>query len=95
MPSIVDESVTVTTAATLLCDGHARRRNLTFTNNGSVSVYLGSSGVTASAFFRVLPAGETVEFTRGDGGDDPLPEAKWYGITSSGSAAVAVGEILA
>jgi len=95
MPSILNNAVTVSTTATLLCDGSPRRRNLTLTNNGSVTVYLGPVGVSSTAFFRALPAGETVEFTRGDGSDDPLPEAKWYGRTASSTASVSVGEILA
>ena len=95
MPSISNNAVTVATSATLLCDGTPRRRNLTLTNNGSVSVYLGGAGVSSTAFFRVLPAGETVEFIRGDNRDDPLPEAKWYGITASSTASVSVGEIIA
>lgn len=95
MPSVVSNAVTVTTTATLLCDGSPRRRNLTLTNNGSVTVYLGPAGVSSTAFFRALPAGENVEFTRGNEGDDPLPEAKWYGRAASSTASVSVGEVLA
>lgn len=95
MPSIVTNAVTVATSATLLCDGTPRRRNLTLTNNGDVAVYLGGSGVSSTAFFRVLPAGESVEFIRGDNQDDPIPEAKWYGRTASSTASVSVGEIVA
>lgn len=95
MPSLNDTSVTASTTVTLLVDGSPRRRNLTLTNNGAVTVYLGSSDVTTTAFFRPLAAGETVEFTRGAGGDDPLPEAKWYVVTASSTASVAVGEVLA
>lgn len=95
VPSIQTSAVTVTTSATLLCDGVSRRRNLTLTNNGAVSVYLGGGAVTSTAFFRVLSPGDTMEFTRGDGGDDPLPEAKWYGVAASSSASVSVGEIIA
>ena len=95
MPAIVDTAVTATTTATKLIEGSPRRRNLTLTNNCSVTVYLGSVDVSTSAFFRPLTAGETVEFTRGPGGDDPLPEAKWYGVTASSTASVAVGEVLA
>lgn len=95
MPAIVDTAVTASTTATKLCDGSPRRRNLTLTNNGAVTVYLGSSDVSTTAFFRPLAAGATDEFTRGPGGDDPLPEAAWYGIVASGTASVSVGEVLA
>ena len=93
MPSVVTNSVTVSTTPTLLCDGKSTRRNLTLTNKGGVSVFLGGSGVTSTAFFRELVAGEVMEFTRGPELDDPAPSGKWYGITASSTAAVSVGEI--
>lgn len=95
MPSVIANEVTASTTATMLCDGQTRRRNLTFTNNGAVTVYIGPSDVTTSAFFRALEAGDVLEFTRGAGGEDPSAENRWYGITASSTASVAVGEVLA
>lgn len=93
MPSILNNAVTVSTTAILLCDGQPRRTWLVLTNNGSVTVYLGNVSVTTSAFLIALPAGESLQVTNGDG-NDKAPENKWYGITASSTASVSVGESL-
>lgn len=93
MPSILNNAVTVSTSATLLCDGQPRRTWLVFTNNGSVTVYLGNASVSSSAFLYPLAAGETLQVTNGDG-QDKAPENKWYGRTASSTASVSVGESL-
>lgn len=87
-----NNAVTVSSTATLLCDGHPNRTLVTFTNNGAVTVYLGGSAVTSSAFVYALPAGEWVQFTMEDG--DAAPKMRWYGITASSTASVSVGEVL-
>lgn len=93
MPSLQNNAVTVSSTATLLVDGSPRRAWLALTNNGSVTVYLGNSSVSSTAFVWALPAGETVQFTAEAG--DKLPENKWYGRTASSTASVAVGESVA
>ena len=93
MPDFGMNAVSVGTTATLLCDGKSTRRNLTLTNNGSVSVFLGGATVSSTAFFRELAPGEALEFTRGSDLDDPAPTSKWFGRTASSTASVSVGEI--
>lgn len=94
MPSILNNAVSVSTTATLLCDGQPRRTWLVLTNNGSVTVYLGNASVSSTAFLIALPAGESLQITNGDG-QDKAPENKWYGRTASSTASVSVGESLA
>lgn len=91
MAEIDQAAVTATTSATLLADGDGDRTNLTFTNTGSVTVYLGGSGVTTTAFVYPLAAGEWVQWTRE--ANDVAPTCAWYGRTASSSANVAVGKI--
>ncbi len=93
MPSILNNTVTVSTTATLLCDGSPRRTWLVLTNTGSVTVYLGNANVSSTAFLIALPAGESIQVTNGDG-LDKAPENKWYGRTASSTASVSVGESL-
>lgn len=93
MPSILNNAVTVSTSATLLCDGQPRRTWLVLSNNGSVTVYLGNASVSSTAFLIALPAGESIQVTNGDG-NDKAPENKWYGVTASSTASVSVGESL-
>lgn len=87
-----NNAVSVSTAVTNLCDGSPNRTLVTFTNNGAVTVYLGGSNVSSTAFIYPLPAGEWVQFTN-DGGD-AAPTGKWYGVTASSTASVAVGEAI-
>ena len=89
---ILSNAVTVSTTATRLCLNSSRRTLMTFTNNASVTVFLGGSAVTSASFLWPLPAGETVQFT-GDGGD-VSPQMVWYGITASSTASVSVGEVI-
>lgn len=90
---IQNAALTASTTATELCGGSPNRTFLSFTNNGSVTVYLGASDVSSSAFVYPLPAGEWVQFTSENG--DHAPGARWYGVTASSTASVAVGEVLA
>lgn len=90
---IQNAAVTVSTTATQLCDGSPNRTLVAFTNNGSVTVFLGASDVSSSAFLYPLPAGEWVQFTNENG--DHAPGARWYAVTASSTASVAVGEVLA
>lgn len=89
--SLQNNAVTVTTSATLMVDGNPNRTLLTFTNNGSVDVFLGGSSVSSSAYVWPLASGATVQFTSVDG--DVAPMAKWYGVTGASSASVSVGEV--
>lgn len=89
---IENNAVTVSTSVTQLALNTSRRTLLTFTNNGSVTVFLGGSAVTSTSFLWPLAAGETVQFTS-DGGD-VSPQMKWYGITASSTASVSVGEVI-
>ena len=73
-----------------MCDGNPNRGWMSFTNGGSVTVYLGSASVSSTAFVWALVAGETVQFT--SEGGDKLPQNKWYGCTASSTATVSVGE---
>ena len=89
---IQNSAVSVSSSVTELCGGQPNRTLVTFTNNGAVTVYLGGSTVSSSAFVFALPAGEWVQFTREDG--DHAPMMRWYGVTASSTASVAVGEVL-
>jgi len=88
---MTNTAVSVSTSATQLVDGSPNRTLLTFTNNGSVTVFLGTSAVSSSSFIYALTAGEFVQWTSEDG--DVAPQGKWYGVTVSSTASVAVGEI--
>ena len=89
---IENNAVTVSTSVTLLALNTSRRTLLTFTNNGSVTVFLGGDDVSSTSFLWPLTAGETVQFTS-DGGD-VSPQMKWYGRTASSTASVSVGEVI-
>ena len=90
--NLQNTAVACSTAVVELCGGQPNRTLLTFTNNGSVTVYLGGSTVSSSAFVYALPAGEWVQFTQDDG--DAAPRMQWYGVTASSTASVSVGEVL-
>lgn len=89
---IINSSVSVGTSATLLVSNLGRRTLLTFTNNGSVTVYLGNASVSSSAFVWPIPAGESIQFNTD--GNDVSPQMKWYGVTPSSTASVSVGEVI-
>lgn len=89
---IVNTAVTASTTAVQLATNSSRRTLITFANNGSVTVYLGGSDVSSTAFLWPLAAGETVQFT-GEGGDIS-PQMMWYGRTASSTASVSVGEVI-
>lgn len=93
MPRVANNAVTVTTAAALLVDGNPNRTYLSVTNGGSVTVYLGSSVVSSTAFVVAVEAGDSVVFT--NDGVDKSACAKWYAVTASSSVSVSVGEISA
>lgn len=89
---IENSAVTVSTSVTQLALNTSRRTLITFTNNGSVTVFLGGDDVSSTAFFWPLTAGETIQFT--SEGGDRSPQMKWYGCTASSTASVSVGEII-
>lgn len=88
--SLTAAAVTVSTSATELCEGNPRRTLVTFTNNGAVTVYVGGSDVSASAFLFVLPAGGELQVSNEFG--DQAPMENWWGVAASSSASVSVGE---
>lgn len=89
--NIQQNAVTASTSAVQLVEGNPNRTLLTFTNNGSVTVYLGGASVSTSAFVYPLDAGDLVQFAVGDGDVSPL--MTWYGVTGSSTASVSVGEV--
>lgn len=89
---VESSAITVSSTATLLVQNQVRRKLITFTNNGAVTVFIGGDAVTSSAFLYALPAGEWVQFTSEDG--DPAPQMQWYGITASSTASVSIGEVI-
>lgn len=88
---MANTSVSVSTSAVELVDGSPNRTLLSFTNNGAVTVYLGTSSVSSSQFIYPLAAGEWVQFTADNG--DVAPQGNWWGVTGSSTASVSVGEI--
>jgi hypothetical protein len=72
-----------TTAATLIVAANTSRKAVTLKNAGSVTVYLGASGVTTAAGSPLL-AGESFSTER--------TSAALYGITASGTGDVRVLE---
>lgn len=78
--------VTVDTSADLLVASNSSRKALGIINTGSVTVYIGASGVTASTGW---PVAAGAQFTM----DTLVSTAAIYGITASSSAVVAVLEL--
>ena len=73
-----------TTAAALPATALTNRRALIVFNNGTITVYLGESGVTAAGGFPLLP-GQSLVLETGT--------TAIYGITASGTVEVRVLEV--
>jgi hypothetical protein len=85
MSFIQAKKVAVTNAVTQLTDTVLSRESLLIENNGSVTVYVGNSDVTAATGFPIAANASLNDF--------PAPfTGMWFGIVSSGSSDVRVLE---
>jgi hypothetical protein len=75
--------ISVSNSATLIKASNTSRRSLMIRNHGTVSVYLGGSGVTISTGM-ILNQYDALTFDKNT--------AAWYGITSSGTSTVSFVE---
>lgn len=80
----VASQVTASTSASVLLAANANRVSAIFYNNGSVTVYIGGSGVTSSNGFPI-PAGQS--FT------DDASNGVWYVVSASSTASIGVIEV--
>lgn len=79
--TLAQGSASPTTTATLIASSSTARRSITITNTGTVQVNIGGSGVTATTGVP-LPVGASATF-------DGAARAAFYGVTASGTGAVA------
>lgn len=85
--SLAPRTVSVTTAATLLSDSNPNFTGRIFKNEGAVTVYLGTSTVTAAGADQGYPVAAGAEFP------DTLSNGVIYAIVAAGTADVKVWEV--
>lgn len=86
-------AVTVSSTATKLCDAAQGRESLVFTHVSGSEVYYGDSAVSTTRWvFKTAAADAPVTINTQRVGE-VAAMSSWYGITSSSTASVNVGQI--